>query len=200
VLIGVLALLVAAAAWSRVGPARVQPVTGPLLAVLVVLISGLSWGEAGFGAEAGSIGWAAAGAGLVAAGYAVALAIPSVRRRAFPPDPRDPAYTALVAVPLATVIFEEVAFRGVLWGLIVRDHGVWWAGAVTSVLFGLWHARPRRDRPLVVLGSVLFTTAAGVVFAVLRHQGGNLLAPVAVHWAANGLGVLASAWVWRRSR
>jgi membrane protease YdiL (CAAX protease family) len=200
VLIGVLAVLVAAAAWSRAGPSWLQPVTGPLLAGVVVLISGLSWNEAGFGAAAGSVRWAAAGAGLVAAGYAVALAVPPLRRRAFAPDPRPPAYTALVAVPLATVIFEEVAFRGVLWGLIAREHGGWWAGAVTSVLFGLWHARPRRDRPLVVLGTVLFTTAAGVVFAVLRQQGGNLLAPVAVHWAANGLGVLASAWVWRRSR
>ena len=201
-LAGVVAVMAAFAVWTRRGPARVQPVTGPLFTVALLLVSGLSRAQAGFGD--GSVRWAVAGAGLVAAGYAVALSVPRLRPvLAATPHrlgARAAAYTALVAVPLATVLFEEVAFRGVLWGLIERDHGARWAGVVTSVLFGLWHARPRRDPPLVVLGTVLFTTAAGVVFALLRHHGGNLLAPVAVHWAANGFGVLASAWLWRRSR
>ncbi len=201
-LAGVLAVMAAFAVWARRGPAWVQPVTGPVFTVALLLVSGLTWAQAGFGD--GSVRWAVVGAGLVATGYAVALSVPRLRRAvagsAHRLGARAAAYTALVAVPLATVLFEEVAFRGVLWGLLERDHGAGWAGAVTSILFGLWHARPRRDRPLVVLGTVLFTAAAGVVFALLRQHGGNLLAPVAVHWAANGFGVLASAWVWRRSR
>ncbi len=203
---GVLAVMAAVLVWTRFGPARVQPVTGPLAAAVLVLLgaaAGLSPAELGLGA--GAVVWAVGGAGLVALGYAVALLVPALRRRAFPGTAhrlgtRPAAYTALVAVPLATVLFEEVAFRGVLWGLIARDHGAAWAAGATSVLFGLWHVRPRRDRPLVVLGTVLFTTAAGLVFALLRHQGGNLLAPVAVHWAANGLGVLAAARAWRARR
>ena len=41
-----------------------------------------------------------------------------------------------------------------------------------------------------------FTTGAGVVFAVLRHESGSLLAPFLLHWATNGLGILAAAWAW----
>jgi membrane protease YdiL (CAAX protease family) len=122
-----------------------------------------------------------------------------------------------VTVPLGTVVFEEVAFRGVLWGLIAQARGPGWATAVSSVLFGLWHvlpalqlartnaalqaAAPGGRRILVaVLGTVAFTTLAGVVFAELRRGTGSLLAPVGLHWATNGLGVLAAARVWAVSR
>jgi membrane protease YdiL (CAAX protease family) len=47
-----------------------------------------------------------------------------------------------------------------------------------------------------VLGTVLFTAAAGVVFCELRRRSGSLLAPAGLHWAVNGLSVLASAAVW----
>ncbi len=47
-----------------------------------------------------------------------------------------------------------------------------------------------------VVGTVAFTTVAGVVFAVLREQSGSLLAPFLLHWATNGLGILAAAWAW----
>ena len=41
-----------------------------------------------------------------------------------------------------TVLFEEVAFRGVLWGLLRRGHGTLTATVVSSALFGLWHVLP----------------------------------------------------------
>ncbi|MGP0024923.1 MAG: type II CAAX prenyl endopeptidase Rce1 family protein [Streptosporangiaceae bacterium] len=44
-----------------------------------------------------------------------------------------------------------------------------------------------------VLGTVLFTGLAGVVFCELRRRSGSLLAPAGLHWATNVLGVLASA-------
>jgi membrane protease YdiL (CAAX protease family) len=53
---------------------------------------------------------------------------------------------------------------------------------------------------LTVLGTVAFTTVAGVVFSGLRHASGSLVAPAGVHWATNGLGVLAAARVWAISR
>jgi membrane protease YdiL (CAAX protease family) len=126
-----------------------------------------------------------------------------VTRRAF----ENPAYrvstgralvTALVAVPLATVLVEEVAFRGVLYGLIGRAGGPVAATVITAVLFGLWHLHPKVG--LAGTGIVLFTALAGVVFALLRQAGGNLLAPFVAHWAANGLGVLASAYYQRSAR
>ena len=207
-------ILIAVDVWRRRGPAQAQPVTSPLAAAVLVLIgaaAGLSRDELGFGGDVGTgAGYGAACAGALALAYAVALAVPRTRRGFADERHRLPArravYTAAVAVPLATVIVEEVAFRGVLWGLLVRGHGPLAATVISASLFGLWHvpsaldlAREHRAirRPVpAVLATVLFTTLAGLVLAALRHEGGNLLAPVVLHWAANGFGVLAAAWVW----
>ena len=43
---------------------------------------------------------------------------------------------------------------------------------------------------------VLVTTGAGVVFCWLRLRSGSLLAPIGLHWAVNGVGILASSVVW----
>ena len=114
----------------------------------------------------------------------------------------------LVVIPLGTVIPEEFAFRGVLWGLLRRRSGRWTATVVSSVLFGFWHVAPALaggaanqavdeavgGGPLGVLvrvaGTVLFTAAAGVVFCELRVRSGSLLAPMLAHWSVNGLGVI----------
>jgi membrane protease YdiL (CAAX protease family) len=47
-----------------------------------------------------------------------------------------------------------------------------------------------------VLATIAFTTIAGIVFAELRWRSGSLVAPIGLHWATNGLGVLAAARVW----
>jgi membrane protease YdiL (CAAX protease family) len=49
---------------------------------------------------------------------------------------------------------------------------------------------------VTVLGTVLFTAASGVVFCELRRRSGSLLASAGLHWATNGLSVLASAAIW----
>ncbi|MGS0686429.1 CPBP family glutamic-type intramembrane protease, partial [Nakamurella sp. GG22] len=82
------------------------------------------------------------------------------------------------------------------------------ATAVSSVLFGLWHVLPALGggaanesvsgvvgggtggSVFLVVGTVLFTTAAGVVFGVLRDRSDSLLAPIGLHWAVNGIGEL----------
>jgi membrane protease YdiL (CAAX protease family) len=184
----VLLIMAAVRVWNRRGPARAQPFTGPVAAILLVTVSGLTPASAGLTLS----GWAyAVGAALlVAAGYGVALTIPAARRALAARDYPDPVRKALVGVPFSTVIFEEVAFRGVLWGLLLADHGAVWATVVTAVLFGFWHLPDRTE--------VAFTTFAGVLLSFLRLLGGGLLAPFVLHWTANGLGILASAWV-RRS-
>jgi uncharacterized protein len=213
--------------WVHLAPRGTHLVTGPLGAVALLLVarsSGLSWAELGLGRAAlGRGAWyAAAAAASVAVAYGVAVTVPATRGAL-----RDTRYRvgagsavriALVTIPIATVVFEEVAFRGVLWGLLAYDHGTVWATGVSSVLFGLWHVLPaldlartntvlradtgngRRRVLLTVLGTVAFTTVAGIVFAELRRASGSLLAPCGLHWAANGLGVLASARVWAISR
>lgn len=219
----VLLVLAATNVWVHVGPSRVHLVTGPLAAAFLLLVgrmAGLTWQEMGLGRQALLLGTLAAVATALAVAvvYAAAVAIP-LTRGAF----RDTRYrmglraalhTALVVVPLGTVLFEEVAFRGVMWGLLAREYGAFSATVVSAGIFGLWHVLPaldlarthtsvrgqstagRRRVALTVLGTVAFTTLAGIVFAELRRRTGSLVAPIGLHWATNGLGVLAAAWVW----
>jgi membrane protease YdiL (CAAX protease family) len=228
-LIVTLLLMVAVNVWVHVGPRRAHPVTGPVAAAVLLLLgraAGLSWAELGLGREALGRGlvWGGITAAVVAIGYAVGVAVPATHRLF-----QDTRYRvgmgsalamAFVRIPLSTVVFEEVAFRGVLWGLIAVGHGPGWATGVTAVLFGLWHVLPALDllktndtlrggspsgRRLVtvlgtVLGTVAFTMLAGVVFGELRHRTGSLLGPMLLHWATNGLAVIATARVWAVSR
>ena len=225
----VLLVLAATNVWVHMGPSRMHLVTGPLAAVLLLLVArmaGLTWPELGLGwqtmlrgVEGGVIAAAA-----VAIVYAVALAIPftrgAFRDTRYRVGSRAALYTALVAIPLGTVLFEEVAFRGVLWGLLLRDFGAPTATAVSAGLFGVWHVLPalgivrthsavkghaapaadRRRVAVTVLATIAFTTLAGIVFAELRRRSGSLITPIGLHWATNGLGVLAAARVWAISK
>jgi uncharacterized protein len=121
---------------------------------------------------------------------------------------------AMVLIPVGTVLVEEIAFRGVLWGLLRRLWGTAAATAISSALFGLWHVLPslglaasneavagvvgrgRSAQVTTVLTTVAFTALSGVVFCELRRRSGSVLAPAGLHWAANGLALLASAAVW----
>jgi membrane protease YdiL (CAAX protease family) len=208
---------------AHAGRDRVLPVAGPVAAGLLLWVgraAGLSWGELGLGVGTMFRGlvWGGATLGMILVAYAVGLALPFTRRlfldkRYERITARSALYLALLAVPLGTVVFEEVAFRGVLWGLVAGRWGAPCAIAVTSALFGVWHVVPAldmarsnqdpvapRSRSAVlrlVLGTVVFTGLSGVVFGVLRQQSGSLLAPALLHWATNGLGVLGAALAWR---
>jgi len=198
-------------------------VAGPVCAVVLPLVgrtAGLSWQDMGLGRGTWRPGlrWAGAEIGIVAVVIAAAAALP-LTRDAF----RDTRYhlnlggallDAFVLIPVGTVLLEEVAFRGVLWGLLRRARGTATATVVSSLLFGLWHALPslglasanqaisgtvgsgRSAEVVTVLGTMSFTALAGVVFCELRRRSGSLLAPAGLHWAVNGLAVLASAAVW----
>ena len=154
--------------------------------------------------------WGGIAAAAVVLGYTVALFVPAARD-AVPAMTASWGQTlvrALVVIPFLTVIPEEFAFRGVLWGLLRRQSGRQWATGVSSALFGLWHissalsggAANESVSSVVgsgvggtiarVLGTVLFTGAAGVLFAVMRDRSGSLLAPIGLHWAVNGCGEL----------
>jgi uncharacterized protein len=203
--------------------AHASLVVGPVCAAVllgVARLAGLSWQELGLGPGTWRRGmkWAGAIIGIVAVVLAAGAALP-LTRDAF----RDSRYhldlgqallTAFVLIPIGTVLLEEVAFRGVLWGLLRRIGGTAVATGVSSALFGLWHILPslglatdneaigsavghgRSAQVIAVLGTVAFTAASGVVFCELRRRSGSLLAPAGLHWAVNGLSVLASAAVW----
>jgi membrane protease YdiL (CAAX protease family) len=222
-LVVVLVTLAAVNVWVHVGPRRAHLVTGPLgaLALLVVARSaGLSWAALGLSPSRLLPGlvYGAVAAGGIALVFAVGVTVPFTRRAFLDTRYRVPmraaVLTSLVTIPLATVVFEEIAFRSVLWGLIDADDGPRAATAVTSVLFGLWHVLPAGDvtgtstaisggRPagrrrvlVTVAGTVVFTALAGVVFAELRRRSGSIVAPMLLHWATNGLAVVAASRLW----
>ena len=184
--------------------------TGVLL--LVARAAGLTWADLGLHSRrlrrGLTIGVLAAA--TVAAVYTVAVALPTTRA-AFV-DERGPAplaavlFVALVRIPLGTVVLEELAFRGVLPALV---GGGWWrATLVSSGLFGLWHVLPSMGSGSAVtntlgtsgavVGTVLFTAAAGVMFRAWQRWSGHLVTPMLLHAATNSLGVLIAWWVTHR--
>ncbi|MBO0820396.1 MAG: CPBP family intramembrane metalloprotease [Nocardiopsaceae bacterium] len=198
-------------------------VVGPACAIALTALArraGLTWTELGLGGGTWRQGltWAAVligGAAVVlAAGAALPPARGLFRDSRYHLSLADALLTAFAAVPAGTVLLEEVAFRGVLWGLLRRTGGTVPATVVSSLLFGLWHVLPSlelaanneavggavgKGRPgqlVTVLATAAFTAGAGVVFCELRRRSGSILASAGLHWAVNGLSVLASAAVW----
>lgn len=177
--------------------------------------AGSTWAELGLGRGTLARGarWAGVEFLVVLAVYVAAFVLPLTRwvftdARASGMTASAVAFAVLVRVPLATVLLEEVGFRGVLWAQVCRLGGPGWATAVSSVLFAVWHVIPAAGlgRANAVVGEVaadigdLWTVAgalagaglAGVVFCELRRRSGSLLAPMGLHLATNALAYLAA--------
>jgi len=188
VLVGLLALI---AAWERMSPAEL----------------GLARDAVPRGLRLGAVCVA-----VVSVAGVVALVVPPARAALSDTSSDLSAGGALLTVfvllPLGTVLPEEFAFRGVLWGLLHRHNNRLVATVVSSILFGFWHVlsaltgSPANQAAestlgsggggtaLRVAGTVLFTSLAGVVLCELRIRSGSLLAPIMLHWAVNGVGIL----------
>ncbi len=146
---------------------------------------------------------------LVAPLYVLALFEPSAQliadERVAELSASQVAFQALVRIPLGTALFEEFAFRGVLFGLFSR-RGFLFGAVVSSVAFGLWHIRPALEvvdanAPgaraslvgLLVVSAVVVTAVVGLGFCWLRRRGGGILAPAVLHAGVNSLSLVASA-------
>jgi membrane protease YdiL (CAAX protease family) len=191
--------------------------------VAILLLTGILYWAGGtrddVGLAAGTLRrgtlWALALIGIVGSVYLIAALLPLTRelfsdQRTSHLSGGELALRMFVKVPLGTVLLEEYAFRGVLYGLIRRYRGTVTATVVSSLLFGLWHVLPSlhlaTQKPALVavfghtpvgaivadLGTVLFTGASGVLFCELRRRSDSLLAPIGLHWATNALGYLAA--------
>lgn len=181
-----------------------------LVLALVARAAALTPAELGLTRWRAGLRWGAAAAGVALLGYAGALlvardALAGAADRGWP----EVLVAALVVVPLGTVLAEELAFRGVVWALLRRRHGERAATVLSSLLFGLWHVLPALGGGAAnevatgalggglagtvarVVGTVLVTAVGGAVFCWLRVRSGSLLAPALLHWALNGLGLLA---------
>jgi membrane protease YdiL (CAAX protease family) len=183
--------------------------------------TGLSWRHLGLARDSWVVGllWAASLIAVVASVYIIAAALPLTHglfedKRVATDNLGALLFQAAIRIPFGTVFLEEVLFRGVILALAARSVG-WWRGAVvSSLLFGLWHILPARaatgSSPAVeavahaggtfgvffaVVGSVVATAAAGMVFCWLRIRSGSLFASMGLHWATNGLGYLVAYFV-----
>jgi membrane protease YdiL (CAAX protease family) len=175
-------------------------------------LEGLTWSQLGLGRDRLGAGcrWAFGAIGLVAGVYVIGVLLPLTRPwfedvRYDLPLP-DALHKAFVAIPLGTVLLEELAFRSVLWGVLARHLRQWQVLVTTSVLFGFWHVIPalrvsETNRGVsetvggagsagLVLGTVALTTVGGLVFGAMRRRSGSVVASAGAHWATNGLGVL----------
>jgi len=155
--------------------------------------------------------WGSACAGIACVGYGIALLVPPIRSLVAGSATVTWAHTLVsvfLVIPLATVIPEEFAFRGVLLAVLSTRTTPTAAMAISSALFGLWHTLPSlaggpanhaADQlvgagpgglVLRAVGTILFTAVAGVLFCKLRTRSDSLLTPMLAHWSVNGLGTL----------
>src|SRR5919204_3643231 len=109
-------------------------------------------------------------------------------------DRRQLAYHVLLRIPVGTIAWEEIAFRGVLGAALRRVLAEPAATIVASAVFGIWHIRPtaemlaanrlatnRGTRIIAISAVTVGTAAAGALLSFLRERSGSLTAPVLLH-------------------
>lgn len=176
---------------------------------------GCSWEDLGLGGGRKGLAWSGAGMAGSAMVVAALSRIPATRRlfldsRARGHHRGQRWYRAAVRFPVGTALFEEVAFRGVVYGMWRRGGAsTLRASLASSALFGLWHiipthqalvvsgsgAGPARRAGLVAAG-VVASAVSGLGFVWMRSGSGSLAAPWATHAAFNSLSYLAATAAW----
>ncbi len=226
-LVVILALILVNVVNNRLAPQShyfLWAIAGSVLFLAIGLLDGNSLQDMGLGFTfllPGLI-WAAISIGVVTAVYVIGSVFKKTRRAFHDERIRELSagrlvFQALIEVPFGTVLFEEIAFRAVLFSMLARRFGVVTAIVISALLFGIWHVLPsvgtheqnpalgsvvgqgRRGNILAILASVLTTTIAGAVFTLMRIVSGSVIAPMGLHWATNGLGY-AFSWVLIRAR
>lgn len=187
---------------------------GSVVVLTIGVLDGCTWRDLGLAPSTWVAGlvWGLGAIALVYSIYEIGSHLPRIRQ-AFNDTsitglPRWRVYfKALVELPFGTVLFEEIAFRGVLWAMLARRIDWVPATLITAVLFGMWHIlgsldlhernpglamhdKPRVAQLLAVSGAVLNTAIGGLIFTGLRLASGSLFAPMGFHWATNGWGYL----------
>lgn len=181
-----------------------------LLVGFAAIVLGLDAESMGLGPGQGPWLLAGLGLGLIAAAP-MFLALTTKRGAGAVADERmaglssrGVAYRATLRVPVGTALTEELAFRGVLFGLLAAQ-GELQAALWSSLFFGLWHLapgvnlvdsnsspKPASYRWPKVAGIVALSSLAGLALAGLRIWSGGLAAPFALHATLNSLGTVAA--------
>jgi CAAX protease family protein len=119
-------------------------------------------------------------------------------------------FSAIFIEPFKTVLFEELAFRGILLAILLKlTNQKWTAVIVSSVLFGLWHVTSSAaignyhaasslviNRAYIMIAAVCITSLAGVILSELKLRSKSLAAPLVVHWVVDALSIVLAAISW----
>jgi membrane protease YdiL (CAAX protease family) len=181
-----------------------------LVVALIAWFAGLSLAELGLEREhlGSGLRWGGAAFGAVAVAV-TATAIVGSSSGLFDDDRSvisggELARKVLFVIPVGTVVLEELAFRGVVLGLWRRSTPTWRAVSGASLVFGLWHVPGAWKSAIgdgawsalaTAAGTVVATTAAGVVFNVLRLKSRSLVGPALAHLATNTIPLVAAWWI-----
>jgi membrane protease YdiL (CAAX protease family) len=190
------------------------------IAILIATRAGTTWTSMGLRKDRAKRGFIVGGAiiGLITIGFAIAIAAAAIF-----PDLRTlfdnsevienttgwVLFQSFVRIPIATAFYEEVLFRGVIFGMLTRRHSPLLAALITSLLFGLWHIAPTIADPpnaqldpqgLIDIGklaalAVVGTAPAGFAFLWVRLRANSVWASVLAHIGTNSVGMLAALFV-----
>lgn len=121
----------------------------------------------------------------------------------------DLLWRIIIRIPLGTALFEEVLFRGIFYGYIIRNVSTQKTVLVTSLFFALWHITAAFEtvRYNFQIGAVLFgiglwliflisSFIAGLLFGWIRYKGRNITGCILAHALINSLSLVIIFWVW----
>lgn len=185
------------------------------VALLIARRAGTTWTTMGLRSDRARRGVTVGGVviAMIVAGVAVAIAIPATRElfrddRIIEHSVGWGLFQAFIRIPLATALYEEVLFRGVVFGMLIRRRSPLVAGIVTSILFGLWHILPTLDTlqtnpagdlfsgitglVVAILGAIAGTFVAGLGFLWIRLYANSTYASVLAHIGTNSVAMLGS--------
>lgn len=91
---------------------------------------------------------------------------------------------SLITYCMVDQLFEETAFRGLIFGHLQKYVPAWAAAAFSSVLFGLWHRN---------LGQLVYTVPFGLLCCYIYRQTGRLRHAILCHSINNFVSFLAVA-------
>ncbi len=159
------------------------------VALLIARRAGTTWSSMGLRSDKAKRGVTVGLViiGIIVVGIAVGIAIPSVRElfrddRVIDNSVAWVLFQALVRVPLATALYEEVLFRGIVFGMLIRRRSPLTAALMTSALFGLWHILPTIDTLQTNPAGNLFTGAIGLAIAIAGAIAGTFIAGLGFLW------------------
>ncbi|GMQ84708.1 MAG: type II CAAX endopeptidase family protein [Acidimicrobiia bacterium] len=190
------------------------------VAVAIARHAGVTWVDMGLWRKRLGRGFFVGGIvmAVIAAGIAIGVTIPATREFFYDDRVVDSStalvlFNALLRIPIATAFYEEMLFRGVLFGMFARKWAPLWAALASSALFGLWHILPTIDTldtnpagdafngligaAIAAVVAVAGTAIVGVGFLWLRLRANSTVAPILVHIATNSFALLAALLVVR---